>query len=76
MRKLFLCNIQIFNMLKNIFYFTQKLSVFVGGNYDVTIGFDLIIDIQTIANSETLVSYCLVPLIVIQPSTSYSSAHV
>ena len=58
-------------MLKNIFYFTQKLSVFVGGNYDVTIDFDLIIDIQTIANSETLVS----SLIIIQPSTSCSSAH-
>ena len=41
-------------MLKNIFYFTQKLSVFVGGNYDVTIDFDLIIDIQTIVMSHTI----------------------
>jgi len=41
-------------MLNNIFYFTQKLSVFVGGNYDVTIDFDLIIDIQTIVMSHTI----------------------
>ena len=48
----------IINILKKAFNFTYKLlqpAVFVVGNHGTRIDFDLIIDIQIITNSETLV---------------------